>query len=251
MAHYLIAHLNGGRYGSSAGGAGRNPLERRHRRAAPRGGGAKGDGRLGGGSTAWDGSSARSAGRQIVSHGGNVPDFSSYMALLPEQKKGVVLLSTPTIMDCPSSCRRLGMGVTALLAGEQPPPIRLGFIPWVMRASAADPACSRSPAPPPRCGCCAVGAGTRRSARAADACGAQHILLPLIPNLSLAALLGISEARGHAPLPAALYARPFLDRHGSAAALPRSGLLRTGLILRACERLLSRPSVGRLAPGSG
>ena len=25
------------------------------------------------------------------------------------------------------------MGVTALLAGQQPPPIRLGFIPWIMR----------------------------------------------------------------------------------------------------------------------
>ena len=42
MAHYLIAHLNGGRYWRRRA----NPLERRHRRAAPRGGGINDAGRL-------------------------------------------------------------------------------------------------------------------------------------------------------------------------------------------------------------
>ena len=30
---------------------------------------------------------------KTFSHGGNVPDFSAFMALVPEQKRGVVLLA--------------------------------------------------------------------------------------------------------------------------------------------------------------
>ena len=86
MARYLIAHLNGGRYGDVAG-----PLQRRHRRVAPRGGGTTGDGySVAAYGMGWF---VNKIGRTtFVSHAGNVPDFSAYMALLPEQKKGVVLL---------------------------------------------------------------------------------------------------------------------------------------------------------------
>ena len=71
---------------------------------------------------------------KIVWHGGNVPDFSSFMALLPEQKKGVVLLVNADHYGLPFILAEVGMGVAALLAGQQPAPIRLGFIPWAMRA---------------------------------------------------------------------------------------------------------------------
>ena len=50
MAHYLIAHLNGGRYGEVA-----NSFERWYRRAAPWGGGMYRIGHLDRESMAWDG----------------------------------------------------------------------------------------------------------------------------------------------------------------------------------------------------
>ena len=56
------------------------------------------------------------------------------MALLPEQKKGVVLLVNADHYGLPPVLAEVGMGVTALLAGQQPAPIQLGFIPWAMRA---------------------------------------------------------------------------------------------------------------------
>ena len=127
LARYLIAHLNGGRYGnaqvlSKAG------IEELHRGVAEQ--------RLMGKPVAAYGMGwfVTKIGRtQLISHGGNVPEFSSHLALLPGHKKGAVLLvnadhGLPFILD------EVGAGVAALLAGEQPPPSRLGFLPWVMRA---------------------------------------------------------------------------------------------------------------------
>ncbi len=71
---------------------------------------------------------------KTFSHGGNVPDFSAFMALLPEQKKGVVLLLNADPYGLPLITEEVGMGVTALLAGQQPAPIRLDFIQWIMRS---------------------------------------------------------------------------------------------------------------------
>ena len=73
-------------------------------------------------------------GVKVVSHGGNVPEFSSYMAIIPEQNKGVVLLANSDQWGLPFILMEVGDGVTALLAGKQPEPIKLGFFPWVMRA---------------------------------------------------------------------------------------------------------------------
>ena len=128
MAHYLIAHLNGGRYGDV-----QILSECWHRRAAPRGGGINRWGNYRRDSTAWAGSTVDLGQTKTFSHGGNVPDFSAFMALVPEQKKGVVLLLNADPYGLPLVTEEVGMGVTALLAGQQPPPIRLDFIQWIMR----------------------------------------------------------------------------------------------------------------------
>ncbi len=87
MAHYLIAHLNGGRYGADAQILSSAGIDELHRGAAE-----LDDGASRWDSTAWDGSTSDLGQTKTFSHGGNVPDFSAFMALLPEQKKGVVLL---------------------------------------------------------------------------------------------------------------------------------------------------------------
>jgi CubicO group peptidase (beta-lactamase class C family) len=189
LAHYLIAHLNGGRYGevqvlSSAG------MDELHHGVAEQ--------RVMGSSVAVYGMGwwVATIGRtKVVSHGGNVPDFSSYMALLPEGKKGVVLLVNADHYGLPFVLPEVGDGVAALLADEQPPPIRLGFLPWVMRALPLIPLLQLAD----------VFATLRRLRRwrqdparrpGGGRIWGQHILLPLIPNLSLAAILVYLRSSG-------------------------------------------------------
>ena len=127
MAHYLIAHLNGGRYGEvqilSAAG-----IEELHRGAVEFIMMGVSAGRYGMGWFDIDLGQTKT-----YSHSGNVPDFSAFMALLPEQKKGVILLLNADPYGLPPITEEIGMGVTALLAGQQPAPIRLDFIQWIMR----------------------------------------------------------------------------------------------------------------------
>ena len=78
-------------------------------------------------------------GTRILSHGGNVADFSAYMGLIPEQKKGMILLVNADHYGVPPVLAEVGFGATTLLAGQQPAPIRLGFVPWVMRGLALIP----------------------------------------------------------------------------------------------------------------
>ncbi|HSR46594.1 MAG TPA: serine hydrolase domain-containing protein [Anaerolineales bacterium] len=73
-------------------------------------------------------------GTKLVSHGGNLPEFSSFLGLLPERKRAIVLL-TNADHGLPFVLSEVGEGIGALLAGHQPPPIRFGFLPWMMRAS--------------------------------------------------------------------------------------------------------------------
>jgi hypothetical protein len=132
---------------------------------------------------------------KVVSHGGNVPDFSSYMALLPEQKKGVVLLVNADHYGLPFVLMEVGDGVAALLAGEQSPPIRLGFLPWVMAGLPLIPLLQLA----------GVFATLRRVRRwrqdparrpGSGRIWGQHLLLPLIPNLVLAAILAYLRSSG-------------------------------------------------------
>ena len=193
MAHYLIALLNGGRYGRPDGGAqilSSAGIDELHRGVAEQ--------RVMGASVAVYGMGwfVSKIGRtKVVSHGGNVPDFSSYIALLPEQKKGVVLLVNADHYGLPMVLPEVGDGVAALLAGEQPPPIRLGFVPWVMRALPLIPLLQIA-------GVAATLRLLRRWRRdpalrpGRGRMWGLHILLPLIPNLSLVAVLAYLRAGG-------------------------------------------------------
>ncbi|MCW5854008.1 MAG: beta-lactamase family protein, partial [Anaerolineae bacterium] len=133
MAHWLIAHLNGGRYGngqvlSPAG------IEALHRGAADVRVMNRSVGEYGMG---WF---VETIGQtQVVWHSGNVPEFSSYMALLPAQKKALVLLLNADHYGLPFVLEEFGARVAALLAGQAPAPVQLGFIPWAMRALALIP----------------------------------------------------------------------------------------------------------------
>jgi CubicO group peptidase (beta-lactamase class C family) len=189
MAHYLIAHLNGGRFREVQllSGAGIDEL---HRGVAEQRVMGKLVAEYGMG---WFASNV--GGTKVFSHGGNVPDFSSYMALLPEQKKGVVLLVNADHYGLPPVLMEVGDRVAALLAGQEAPPIRLGLLPWVMRALPLIPLLQtmgvfatlrllrrwrRSPATRPSRGLL----------------WGAHILLPLIPNLSFVAVLAYLRSGG-------------------------------------------------------
>jgi hypothetical protein len=192
LAHWLIAHLNGGRYGSVQilSGAGIDEL---HRAAA--------DYRKMGISLQYGmGWFVSQLGQtRLIWHSGTLPDFASYMALLPEQKKGVVLLfnadhhwMNPVVAD-------FGGAVAALLAGAQPTPTPFfHLVPWMLRAQLLVPVlqmvdvvatlrllrrCRLEPERRPSGG---------RAWRL-------HILLPLIPSLlvALSLLPVLGKTRGY------------------------------------------------------
>lgn len=182
MAHYLIAHLDGGRYGGAQILSQAGIDEMHHGVKELRMGNISG-GFYGVGWFDID------LGRtKTYSHGGNVPDFSAFMAIVPEQKKGVVLLLNANPYGLPIITEELGMGVTALLAGQPPAPIRLDFIQWIMRALPVIPLLQ-----------IAGVLGTLRLSRrwsqdpeqrpSRGRRWGQYIMLPLIPNVVLAAVL--------------------------------------------------------------
>lgn len=128
LGRYLLAHLNGGRYGdgqilSSAG------VEELHR-------GAVEFSEFGISMHYGMGWFVDEIGQtSLVWHGGTLPDFGAYMALLPEQKKGVVLLFNACHHWFNPVLTGVGMGVAALLADEEPTPLPfVGMIPWMLRA---------------------------------------------------------------------------------------------------------------------
>lgn len=229
MAHYLIAYLNGGRYRDiqilSPEG-----VAQLHRGVAEIKVMGKSVGTYGMG---WF--VEKIGPMKLVWHGGNVPDFSSYMALLPEQRKGIVLLVNADHYGLPIILMEVGLGLSNLLAGREPPPIQLGYIPAVMRALLLIPLLQfagvvttlqllrdwdRDPARRPNRG--------RR--------WGLDVLLPLLPNLALAAIPVFLRVRGMLP-----YLK-FYNPDVYWVALICGGFagiwsfLRTGLILRALRK---------------
>jgi CubicO group peptidase (beta-lactamase class C family) len=189
MAHYLIVHLNGGRYGgaqilSSAG------IDELHRGVVECITFGISTGKYGMGWFEIDLGQTKT-----FSHGGNVPDFSAFMALVPEQRKGVVILLNADPYGLPIITEEIGMGVTALLAGQQPPPVRLDFIQWIMRLLPLIPLLQIVGvfATLQRLSHWRKNPGLRPSE---GRMWGQHILLPLIPNLTLAALLAYLQSSG-------------------------------------------------------
>ncbi|MBP1701624.1 MAG: transport system ATP-binding protein [Chloroflexi bacterium] len=182
MAHYLIANLNGGRYNgaqilSEAG------LAEMHRGAVEWREMGNLIGHYGMG---WI--SQGTGETRIVSHSGIVPDFSAFMALVPGQKKGIVLLINANHAMMKITFDEVGINAARLLAGESHPSTRSGIAIWVMRAMLLIPLIQIA----------GVAATLRRlrgwradpeTRPSSGRMWRQHILLPLIPNLLTALTL--------------------------------------------------------------
>jgi hypothetical protein len=230
MARYLSAHLNGGRYGderllSSAG------MEELHRGVAD----IKAYG-LSLGQYAMGWVVDQIGQTKLLWHGGTLPDFGAYMALLPEQKKGVVLLfngchhwMNPVLAD-------VGLGVTSLLAGERPTSLRsIRLIPWLLRAQLLLPLLQIA-------GVVATLLRLRRwrlrpeSRPGGGGVWRRHLVLPLVLNLQLGLALlqpRLGKRRG--------YLRLYMPDFSLIAAVSGSfallwGLLRSGLVGRALRK---------------
>jgi CubicO group peptidase (beta-lactamase class C family) len=228
MAHYLIAYLNGGRY-EEAQILSSASIDEMHRGVAEE--------QVMGASVAAYGMGwfvNPIGGTTLVAHGGNVPDFSSFLGLLPEQKKGIVLLVNAD-HGFPFILMEVGERVAELLAGGQPSPIRLGFLPWMMRASLLIPLLQMT-------GILATLLLLRRWRHnpalrpSSKRMWGRHILLPLIPNLTLAAILGYLWSSGllrfmHLYMPDLSWIARIC---GGFAVI--WAFLRTGLILRTLRR---------------
>ena len=139
---------------------------------------------------------------KLVWHGGTLPDFAAHMALLPEQKKGVVLLynachhwMNPVLAD-------LGTGVAAMLAGEPYTPLPFfHVVPWILRGQVLLPILQ----------VLGAAATLRRLRRwrldperrpSSGRVWGFHILLPLILNLLVALALKpvVGKRRGYVRL---------------------------------------------------
>jgi CubicO group peptidase (beta-lactamase class C family) len=229
IGHYLIAQLNDGRYGSAQILSGTGITEM-HRPAAEINEMGMSLGSYGMG---WI--SEGTGESRIVSHSGIVPDFGGFMALVPELKKGMVLLFNVNHAMMKMTLDEMGMGAAERLAGRSPAPIRFGAVPWVMRALLLIPLLQ------------AVGVvatllmvrGWQRHPEQRPN-GARlwglHILLPLIPNLSLVALPLILRVKGFFG-----FTRFFMPDVAWLALVSGGfagvwSILRTGLILRASRK---------------
>jgi CubicO group peptidase (beta-lactamase class C family) len=241
MAHYLIAHLNEGRYGEvqilSPDG-----IAELHRPAvnAATMGVEMGEYGMG-----WFIEQTRQGTR--IWHNGTAPDFFSYMALLPGQNRGIVLLVNANQMLINFALIEVGAGAASLLAGIQPESVPWGVIPWALRGFLLIPVFQVI-------GALAtlrlIGRWRRDVNRRPGPIRmwVVYILLPLIPNLLLVAL-GLTLL-GSDMLGFMLLFMPDL----SWLALVCGGFallwifLRTGLILWTLRRLTpSQPHVGQLS----
>ena len=192
MSHYLIAHLNDGRCGSVQilSPAGIAEMHRPGVKFTMMGVSEQ----YGMGWFIEDYDELR-----IVSHSGVVPDFFAYMAILPEQKKGLVLLlNADHFLMSNLALLELGLGAAKQLAGARPDPVRWGaIIPWMLRGLLLIPTLQ------------IFGVATSllriRSWRHPNNRPSRgqkwvlHILLPMIPNLTVAATaiaLAASPLRG-------------------------------------------------------
>jgi CubicO group peptidase (beta-lactamase class C family) len=126
MGRYMMVHLNEGRYGDQQILSPEGIAEL-HRPAveAISAGISEGQYAMG-----WYVDEIDSTG--ILRHTGMVPDFFSYVTLLPEQNKGVVLLINADHFTAGFTLPEVGAGVAALLAGKEPPPIQFGFMTWLV-----------------------------------------------------------------------------------------------------------------------
>jgi hypothetical protein len=182
MAHYIIAFLNDGRYGDTQilSGSGISKLHQ----------GVAEDVQMGisMGKYAMGWYVSEVGSTKIVWHTGMVPDFSAYMALLPDQKKGVVLLLNADHFMMNPVLAEVGQGLALLLAGEKPDPIQLGFIPWMMRSLLLIPLLQIIGVVTTMRFRCRMQLDPSNETVVGRLLG-RHVLLPLIPNLLIALTL--------------------------------------------------------------
>lgn len=229
MARYLIAHLNGGRYGDarllSAAG-----MDEMHRGVAEIKTMGIDVGQYGMG---WF---AGKLGRtKLVWHSGTLPHFFAYMALLPEQNRGVVLLFNADHHWMNPVLTEVGTGVAALLAGEQPAPVSfVRLIPWMLGGLLLIPLLQIA-------GVVATLGQLHRWRRHPERrpngrrAWGLHVLLPLIWNMLVALSLKpiLSKRRGYLRLYMPDYSLIALVCGGFALGW---GLLRAGVVLRALRK---------------
>jgi len=189
MAHYLIAHLNSGRYSeaqllSNAG------IDEMHRGVKELGMGEFSGGLYGMGWCEID-----LGEEKTYSHGGNLPDYSAFMALIPGQRKGIIILFNADPYGLPFIIDEIGMGATALLAGQAPASIKLDFIQWVFRLLPLIPLLQLVAVFNTLSTLRRWDANSSLRPKAGRMLG-EHILLPLIPSLSLAGLLVYLQGSG-------------------------------------------------------
>jgi CubicO group peptidase (beta-lactamase class C family) len=180
LSHYLIAQLNDGRYGSAQVLSPEGIAELRRPTVQFAMMGIPGQYAMG-----WfvDGQDET----RIVWHDGVVPDFFAYVAILPAQKRGLVLLmNADNFVMSNTALLEVGTGAAMLLAGGQPSTTWSGLIPWALRGLLLIPAIQL------------VGvAATLRRLRSWRRYPERrpsparkrvlHVLLPIVPNLLLAA----------------------------------------------------------------
>jgi hypothetical protein len=172
---------------------------------------------------------------KTYSHGGNTPDFSAFMAIIPGKERGLVLLANADPYGLPPLTGEVGLNLTALLAGEQPAPIQLDFIQWTMRLLPLIPLLQVF----------GVYKTLRGLIRWQEHPGLgltsgkvwwQHVILPLVPNLSLVSILVYLRSSGL--LRYLNWFNPDLAWvariSGGFAAI--WAVLRTGLVLKALSR---------------
>ena len=182
MGRYLIAHLNAGRCGDAQILSPEGMAEL-HRPAAET---RMLDGAKGWYSMGWY--TEQHGQTRKLSHSGLVPDFYAYMALLPEQKKGVILLFNVDHFTMQLTLTEVSSAVAWLLSGEAPAPMRFGAIPWIQRSLLLIPVLQIIDV--------IVTLGLIRNWRREPQrrpdrghLWRRHILLPLIPNLLVALTL--------------------------------------------------------------
>jgi len=234
MARYLIALLNGGRYGDAQilSGAGIAELHRGEADVSFKGIS------LGQYGMGWYIDEIGQT--KLVWHSGILPHFYAYMALLPEQKKGVVLLFNADHHWMSPVLTEVGTGVAALLAGDQPQPAPVpfvGMIPWALRGLLLIPALQIA-------GVVATLRLLRRwrlDPERRPSGGRQwglHTLLPLVPNLLVALALRPMLGKRRSYLMFYMPDYSWIAMVCGSFSLVWS-FLRTGLVLRALRKASS------------
>jgi hypothetical protein len=134
MGHYLLAQLNDGRYRDAQLLSPASMADVQHPAVKAASMGVD----MGAYAMGWF-VAATDQGVRLW-HYGQVPDSFAYMALLPEQRRGLVVLVNSNQLRLNFALLGVGEGAATLLAGAKPDPFPWGVIPWMLRSLLLIPA---------------------------------------------------------------------------------------------------------------